>query len=186
MASGQGDSRSYVETTKRSLGAGRLVDCRVSVALLLASNHAPQFTTAFSKQATETWPNNTLEQIDWSHQGRYLLARLSQSDFESEKISIETLIVDSASGRLFRPDIFKLFQHHFGRRCAMDVTVDGFTSDDKVAITAKPQEPDSLYESEQLPSCTTTTAAWAIDFRQNELSRLPDGYQPVKYGHLTP
>lgn len=184
------DSRSYVETTKRPLessaGAPRARGCPQSVALFVASNHARHFAKVFSKAATDTWPNNTLEQIDWSLQGRYLLARLSRSDFESEKISILTLVFDSASGSLFWPDTLKLFQHHFGRRCAMDVTVEGFTSDDEVAITAKPQEPDLIYESQQLPSCTATATAWAINFRRNELRRLPEGYEPVRYGHLTP
>ncbi|HZD51232.1 MAG TPA: hypothetical protein VE178_21010 [Silvibacterium sp.] len=170
VTAGNGGARVYVEESRRPLIDAPGI-CGESVTAFLAKDRGA-FVPIFAQKANREWPSNSLTVVDWSPDGHYVLLELRQSNAEGEKLAETPLVYDTLERRIYRLNLLKLFQGHFRRKCAVNASLKGFTAGSEVVVAATPQEPDTTYESLQLPSCVVSQTRFAVDFRKGRLRQI--------------
>ncbi|HEY4739653.1 MAG TPA: hypothetical protein VIH76_03570 [Candidatus Acidoferrales bacterium] len=130
--------------------------------------------------------------VDWSNDGRFLLADLVWWVYESDAFSLRAPVVyDVTKHEFVRPDVYHFFDDYFktdafkdksdasGTHCEFELSAKGFSPDGKVVLSASRTPDDPSYGQ---VFCVTKKQTFLFDSETHKINRLPATYEVQHYG----
>lgn len=175
-------AQTFARVPIRKSGRNPAADCAMRSVLFVKNSADKEYKIVFMQAPTEESPGTSLEPVDWSPSGQYLLAKLVTYQFEGEGANRTFIIYDADSGLVYSPDMLSLFKQHYGKACAAEAAAVGFTPDGRVVIAVNPIIPDETYEPlYTLPNCVQRKKVLGLDFRKGKLDLLGSSYHVQRY-----
>lgn len=116
---------------------------------------------------------NTIRLVDWSSDGRRLLAELAEWQYEQPGAAFSVLIFDTRNGTFQQPDLARAFAKTFSRECSANIRVLGFTAKGSIALEAQPLTPEEE-EVQGVLSCSRNKVYFEMDRATETLVSVPD------------
>ena len=133
--------------------------------------------------------------VDWSRDGRFLLADLVLWVYESDALVMRVpVIYNVAKNEFARPDVYRFFDEYYktdffkekpdpaGSRCEFELRAEGFAPDGNLILSAS-RPPDDPTADEQV-FCVNKKQAFQFELETNKIKRLPFDYKAQRYGTL--
>src|SRR5271154_546640 len=143
--------------------------CENSVKVFLADHAASSFQVLFDStlpkndciavEGRDSCEVNGVQLVDWSRDGRFLLANLVLWVYESDALIMRVpIIYDVTKRRFVRPDLYHLFDVYYktdafkekseltGNHCEYELRAEGFSLDGNIIISASRPPDDPSYE----------------------------------------
>jgi len=175
-------AQTFAQLSTRKAGKAPATGCATRSVLYVKTVADRGYKIVFTQAPTEERPGSSIEPIDWSSSGQYLLAKLTTYQFEGEGADRTPLIYDAYSGLIYSPDLLIVLRKHYGRACAANVVPEGFTPDGRVVISVTPVVADETYESLQtLPNCVKRKQSLGLDFQKQSAESLGSSYKVESY-----
>jgi hypothetical protein len=169
--------------------------CENSVRLFLAKDGASDFQVLFDSTkpkndcvtiAGEAWcAVKGIRLVDWSKDGRFLLAELLAWEYESDSgITRVPIVYNTSTGEFIRPDVYHFFDQYYWtdaskKNCEFDLTTKGLSPGGDLVLTATRPTPNSTYDQ---IFCFNAKQTFEFQLRTNKITRLPDTYKEQRYG----
>jgi hypothetical protein len=124
--------------------------------------------------------------VDWSSDGRFLLADLVLWIYESDALFMRVPIVyDTTKNEFIRPDVYHFFDEHYKTdasksNCEYELSTDGFSPDGDLILSASRTRTTSHYDQ---VFCLDKKQTFLFDLGTNKIKRLPSNYKPKHYGN---
>ncbi len=181
-----GRRRAYVELEALGL-KGRTAEwwpeCVNTSKLFVARSENDGFTLVFLQEPDRWHLLNSIELVDWSPHGRYLLFNLFIGQYGSDFGGVVVRLYDAEDGVFTEEELtHEAFSKYIGKDCPAVIRAIGFSPDDKVVLRAGP------YFNEETPdegSCVKKEGFWLLDSHKITVNPLPDGYRVQSYGKFT-
>jgi len=135
---------------------------------------------------------NGIQLVDWSRDGRFLLADLVLWVYESDAILMRVpIIYDVTKSEFMRPDVYHFFDEYYktsffkehsepsAPRCEFALRSEGFSPDGNIIVSASRPQDDPSFEQE---FCLDKKQTFLFDLRTNKINRLPSNYKAQHYG----
>ena len=116
---------------------------------------------------------NTIRLVDWSSDGRRLLAELAEWQYEQPGATFSVLIFDARNGTFQQPDLARALAKTFSRECSANIRVLGFTAKGSIALEAQPLTPEEE-EVQGVLSCSRNKSYFEMDRATETLVSVPD------------
>ncbi len=185
----------YQETYSGSL-------CENRIKLFLAKGNESSFRVLLDSN----WPKNDcitveggdscdvkgIQLVDWSKDGRFLLADLVLWVYESDALLIRVpIIYDVAKGEFMRPDVYHFLDEYYktsffkekpdpsAPRCEFELRGEGFSRDGNIIVSASRPPDDPSFEQE---FCLDKKQTFLFELGTNKINRLPPNYKVQHYG----
>jgi hypothetical protein len=123
--------------------------------------------------------------VDWSSDGRFLLAEQVLWIYESDALFMRVPIVyDSIKNDFIRPDVYHFLDEYYKTdasktNCEYELSTDGFSADGNLILSASRTPPTSHYDQ---VFCVDEKQTFLFDLRTNTIKRLPSSYRAQHYG----
>jgi hypothetical protein len=121
--------------------------------------------------------------VDWSKDGRFLLAELVTWVYESDALIVPAPIVyDVSKNEFFRPDVYRVFDECYktdafkekpeptGTHCEFELHAEGFLHDGSIIVSASRPPDDPSYEQ---AFCLDHKQTFEFDLGSNRIKQLP-------------
>ena len=176
--------------------------CENTVKMFLAKGAASSFQILFDSslpknncttvEGGDSCEVNGIQLVDWSKDGRFLLADLVVWVYESDAVLMRVpVIYDVTKSNFMRPDVYHFFDEYYktsffkekpepsAPRCEFELRTEGFSPDGNIIISASrpPEDPD--FEQE---SCLDQKQTFLFDLGANKIKVLPSDYKAQHYG----
>jgi hypothetical protein len=171
--------------------------CENTVKLFVASDPASHFqiivdstsphNDCITVEARDLCEVNGIQIVDWSRDGRFLLAELVSWVYESDALIVRVPIVyDAAKNEFLRPDVYHFFDEYYetdafkekpepnGAHCEFELRAEGFSPDGKIIVSASRPPDDPSYEQ---AFCLDHKQMFEFDLGTNTIKLLPSNYR---------
>src|SRR5215468_1248178 len=166
LVASDGKHRAYAEVEATALypqrPAGYSGPLCVNNSRLFVAGDPGDFKIRFLQEPADVENGNSLRLIDWSSDGRRLLAELAEWQYEQPGVTHSVLIYDSRNGTFQQPDFAHLLARLYQRECAFNFRVLGFASQGTVALEASPLTPEEE-EVAGISSCAKKRTYFEMD-----------------------
>ncbi len=168
--------------------------CENSVKLFLAKDGASDFQVLFDSTkptndcitiAGKAWcAVKGIRLVDWSQDGRFLLAELLAWEYESDSgITRVPIVYDTLTGKFLRPDVYQSFDQYYWsdaskKNCEFDLSTKGFSPEGNLVLTATRPPLNSTYDQ---IFCFNAKQIFEFRLKTAKITRLPDTYKAQKY-----
>jgi hypothetical protein len=172
-----GKHRAYAEVEANALypqpPAGRTGPTCVNNSRIFVAGETPDYKIRFLEEPSDVESGNSLRLVDWSSDGRRLLAELGEWQYDQPGVTHNVVIYDARNGTLQQPELGQALAKSFGRECLVNFRVLGFTAKGAIALEAQPLSPE---EEEVLGtlSCTRKKTYFEMDRSTETLVSVPD------------
>ena len=135
---------------------------------------------------------NGIQLVDWSRDGRFLLADLVLWVYESDAILMRVpIIYDVTKSEFMRPDVYHFFDEYYktsffkqkpdpsARWCEFELRSEGFSPDGNIIVSASRPPDDPSFEQE---FCLDKKQTFLFDLGTNKIKQLPSNYKAQHYG----
>jgi hypothetical protein len=135
---------------------------------------------------------NGIQLLDWSKDGRFLLADLVLWVYESDALVMRVpIIYDVHKGEFLRPDVYHFFDEYYktdafkqnsdpnSTHCEFGLRSEGFAPDGNVSLLAARPPDNPSYDQ---VFCLDKSQTFIFDLWANKLERLPSNYKAQHYG----
>jgi hypothetical protein len=176
--------------------------CENNVKVYLANDGASSFPIIFDSgvpkddcfqvEGRDSCDVKGIQLVDWSKDGRFLLADLVSWVYESDALLMrEPIVYDVTKSQLIRPDVYHFFDDYFrtdafkdkpdssGRHCEFELLAEGFSPDGKVVLSASRTPDDPGYDQ---VFCVAEKQMFQFDLETHTIKRLPGTYKVQRYG----
>jgi hypothetical protein len=132
--------------------------------------------------------------VDWSADGRFLLADLVLWVYESDALLMRApIIYDVTKSEFMRPDVYHFFDEYYktsffqekpepsAPRCEFELRSEGFSPDGNIIVSASRPQDDPSFEQE---FCLDKKQTFLFDLRTNKINLLPSNYKVQQLWHL--
>ncbi len=187
----------YQETYSGSL-------CENTVKLFVAKDPASKFEVVIDSsqpksdcitvEARDSCEVKGVRILDWSKDGRILLAELVTWVYESDALMMRApIIYDVKRNEFVRPDVYRVFDEYYktdafkekpqstGTHCEFELRAEGFSPDGKIIVSASRPPDNPSYEQ---VFCLDQKQTFEFDLGTNKIKRLPFDYKTQRYGTL--
>src|SRR6266853_856339 len=126
-----------------------------------------------------------IQLVDWSKDGRFLLADLVLWEYESDSGVMRVPIVYDVKEREFiRRDVYHFFDEYYRRdaskeNCEFDLKAEGFSPEGDLILAAKRPPLSSTYVQ---VFCLRKKQTFQFELGTNKIRHLPDNYKVQHYG----
>jgi hypothetical protein len=133
-----------------------------------------------------------IQLVDWSKDGRFLLADLVSWVYESDALLMRAPVVyDVTKSEFIRPDVYHFFDDYFktdafrgksdssGTHCEFELSAEGFSPDGNVVLSASRTPDDPGYDQ---VFCVDEKQMFLFDLGTHTIKRLPATYRVQRYG----
>jgi len=135
---------------------------------------------------------NGIQLVDWSKDGRFLLADLVLWVYESDAILMRVpIIYDVTKSEFIRPDVYHFFDEYYktsffkekpepsAPRCEFELRSEGFSPDGNIIVSASRPPDDPSFEQE---FCLDKKQTFLFELGTNKINRLSANYKVQRYG----
>ena len=133
-----------------------------------------------------------IQLVDWSKDGRLLLADLVLWVYESDALLMRVPIVyDVTKGEFTRPDVYHFLDEYYktgffkekpepsAPRCEFELRSEGFSPDDDIIVSVSRPPDDPSFEQE---FCLDKKQTFLFELGTNKIKPLPSSYKAKHYG----
>ena len=120
------------------------------------------FKLRFMQEPADIENGNSLRLIDWSPDGRRLLAELAEWQYEQPGVSHSVLLYDSRYGTFQQPEFPHLLAKTYDHDCSLDFRVLGFGPQGKIVLEGNPLTPEEE-EIQGVSSCVKKKTYFELD-----------------------
>jgi hypothetical protein len=139
---------------------------------------------------------NGIQLVDWSSDGRFLLADMVLWEYESDALVMRVpIIYDVTKSEFIRPDVYHFFDEYYktsffkekpepsAPRCEFELRTEGFSPDGNIIVSASrpPDDPSFVQEF-----CLDKKQTFLFELGTNKITRLPSNYKLQHYGTRKP
>jgi WD40 repeat protein len=123
--------------------------------------------------------------VDWSKDGRFLLADLVLWIYESDALFMRVPVIYKVTNTEFlRPDVYHFFDEYYKTdaskaNCEYELSTEGFSPDGDLILSASRTPPTSHYDQ---VFCVDEKQTFLFDLGTNKIKRLPSNYKAQHYG----
>jgi hypothetical protein len=184
----------YQETYSGSL-------CENTVKLFVAKDLASKFQVVIDSsshksdcitvEARDSCEVKGIYLVDWSQDGRFLLAELVTWVYETDALMMRVpIIYDATKNEFVRPDVYRVFDEYYrtdasknkpepaGTHCEFELRAEGFSPDGKIIVSASRPPDDPSYEQ---VFCVDQKQTFEFDLGTNGIKLLPSTYKPKQF-----
>jgi hypothetical protein len=188
LASRDGLHRAYVEVEATAFEPKDAANysgplCENTSRLFLAGPDETKFNLAYS-QSVNFSDGNSLELVDWSPEGTYLLMERTQWKYESEGDYTDFLLFNVNSGAV-ETDLSGILEARFGKDCSSENSAVGFTPEGSVVVAVSPVA--DTYYNDGATSCVKHRTLLALDIGRGSKESaqvLPRNFKVLHYGQF--
>jgi hypothetical protein len=143
-------------------------------------------------EASDSCEVNGIQLVDWSEDGRFLLADLVLWEYESDALLMRVpIIYDAAKGEFVRPDVYHFFDEYYKTdfykekpdssttHCEFELHSEGFSLDGNIVLSASRTPDNPSYDQ---VFCVDHKQTFLFDFGRNTIKIGPSNYKPQHYG----
>jgi hypothetical protein len=133
-----------------------------------------------------------IQLVDWSKDGKFLLADIVSWVYESDALMLRApIIYDVTKGEFIRPNVYHFFDDYFKTdafkdkpdlsrtHCEFKLSAEGFSTDGSLVLSASGTPDDPGYD--QVP-CVKEKQGFLFDLETHKIKRLPVTYKVQHYG----
>lgn len=172
-----GKHRAYSEVEATALatqrGNGFAGPLCVNTSRLYVSADSGDFQLRFLQEPADVETGNSLRLVDWSSDGRRLLAELAEWQYEQPGVTHSILMYDSRYGTFQQPDLPHLLAKLYDRECGFNFRVLGFAGKGAIALEAQPLTPEEE-EVLGLSNCAKKKTYFEMDRATESLISVPE------------
>lgn len=132
-----------------------------------------EYKIRFLQEPADVESGNSVRLVDWSSDGRRLLAELMEWQYDQPGATHSILVYDARNGTFQQPDLIRALGKTFGRECAVNFRVLGFGTKGTIALEAQPLTPEEE-EVQGLLSCSRKMSYFEMDRATETLVGVPD------------
>jgi len=177
LVASDGKHRAYAEVEATALypqrPAGYSGPLCVNNSRLFVAGDPGDFKIRFLQEPADVENGNSLRLIDWSSDGRRLLAELAEWQYEQPGVVHSVLIFDSRNGTFQQPEMAHLLAKTFGHDCSLDFHVLGYGLQGKIVLEGEPMTPEEE-EVAGVSSCAKKKAYFELDRATEALVSVPE------------
>jgi hypothetical protein len=166
MVAPDGKHKAYSEVEATALHpqrpAGYSGPLCVNNSRLFVTGDNGEFKTRFMQEPADVENGNSLRLIDWSSDGRRLLAELAEWQYEQPGVVHSVLLYDSRYGTFQQPEFPHLLAKTYDHECSLDFRVLGFGLRGKIVLEGNPLTPEEE-EIQGLSSCVKKKTYFELD-----------------------
>jgi hypothetical protein len=145
----------------------------VKYSRLYVTGDNADFKLRFMQEPADIENGNSLRVIDWSSDGRRLLAELAEWQYEQPGVSHSILLYDSRYGTFQQPEFPHLLAKTFDHDCSLDFRVLGFGLQGKIVLEGNPLTPEEE-EIQGVSSCVKKKTYFELDRATETLVSVPE------------
>jgi hypothetical protein len=172
-----GKHKAYAEVEATALHAQRPAGysgplCVNNSRLFLTDDNG-EFKLRFLQEPADVENGNTLRPIDWSSDGRRLLAELAEWHYEQPGVVHSVLLFDSRYGTFQQPEVAHLLAKTYDHDCSLDFRILGFGLQGKIVLEGNPLSPEEE-EIQGVSSCVKKKTYFELDRATETLVSVPE------------
>jgi hypothetical protein len=183
MTSPDSKHRAYAEVDANAIpvdkSAPNAPTC-INVSRLYVGEESGGAKLVFLEEPEDVAAGNSLRLVDWSKDGRRLLVETAMWQYEAPGITRGILVYDSRYGTFEEPDVTRMFNQIFGMDCALNLTIEGFTPDNKVLVATQPLAAEEE-EVMGVQSCSHKKQRWVVNLSTEKPVAAPDNVRVEHY-----
>jgi hypothetical protein len=183
MTSADGKYRAYAEVDANAIppdkSAANAPTC-VNVSRLYVGTESGGAKLVFLEEPEDVATGNSLRLVDWSSDSRYLLVETAMWQYEAPGITRGILVYDARYGTFQEPDVGRMFNKIFGMECALNLTIEGFTPDNKVLLDTQPLAAEEE-EVMGVQSCSHKKQRWVVNLSTEKPTAAPENLKVEHY-----
>jgi len=139
---------------------------------------------------------NGIQLVDWSSDGRFLLADLVLWEYESDALVMRVpIIYDAAKNEFVRPDVYHFFDDYYktdafkekldprSTHCEFELRAEGFSPDGNIVLSASRPPDNPSYDQ---VFCLEKSQTFLFELGTNKISHLASAYKAQHYGTWKP
>jgi hypothetical protein len=176
--------------------------CENSVFLFLAKDGVSNFQILLDSslpksdciiiEARDSCEVNGIHLVDWSKDGRFLLAYLVLWEYESDALLMRVpIIFDVTKSEFIRPDVYHFFDEYYktdafketsvpgSTHCEFELRTEGFSPDGNLIFLASRPPINSTYDQ---VFCLDKKQTFLFDLETNQIKPLASNYKAQRYG----
>jgi hypothetical protein len=131
------------------------------------------FKLRFLQEPADVENGNSLRLVDWSADGRRLLAEIAEWQYEQPGVNRSVLVFDSRFGTFQQPDLARSLAKTFSHDCSMNLRVLGFDTQGQIVLEAQPLTPEEE-EVSGTSSCAKKRTFFELDRATENLVSVPE------------
>ena len=131
------------------------------------------FKLRFLQEPADVENGNSLRLVDWSADGRRLLAEIAEWQYEQPGVTRSVLVFDSRFGTFQQPDLVRSLAKTYGHDCSMNLRVLGFGAQGQIVLEAQPLTPEEE-EVSGTSSCAKKRTFFELDRATENLVSVPE------------
>ena len=131
------------------------------------------FKLRFLQEPADVENGNSLRLVDWSADGRRLLAEIMEWQYEQPGVNRSVLVFDSRIGTFQQPDLPHSLAKTYGHDCSMNLRVLGFGAQEAIVLEAQPLSPEEE-EVSGSSSCAKKRTFFELDRTTENLVSVPE------------
>lgn len=132
-----------------------------------------EFKLRFMQEPADVENGNSLRLIDWSADGRRLLAELAEWHYEQPGVVHSVLLFDSRYGTFQQPEVAHLLAKTYDHDCSLDFRILGFGLQGKIVLEGNPLSPEEE-EIQGVSSCVKKKTYFELDRATETLVSVPE------------
>jgi hypothetical protein len=127
----------------------------------------------FLQEPVDVETGNSVRLVDWSADGRRLLAEVAEWQYEQPGVTRSVLIYDTRYTTFQQPELAHALAKNYGHDCSFDFRVMGFSVQGAIVLEAQPLSPE---EEEVLgtSSCAKKRTFFELDRTTESLLVVPE------------
>lgn len=169
--------RAYVEVEATAMYPQRPTGYRgpmcVNYSRMFVAGDNGDFRLRFLQEPADVETGNSLRLVDWSADGRRLLAEIAEWQYEQPGVTRSVLIYDARYGTFQQPELAHALAKSYGHDCSFNFRVMGFGVQGAIVLEAEPLSPE---EEEVLgtSSCAKKKTYFELDRTTESLLAVPE------------
>ncbi len=172
-----GKRKAYAEVEATALSpqraAGYSGPLCVNNSRLFVTSDNGEFKLRFMQEPADVENGNSLRLIDWSADGRRLLAELAEWHYEQPGVVHSILLFDSRYGTFQQPEVAHLLAKTYDHDCSLDFRILGFGLQGKIVLEGSPLSPEEE-EIQGVSSCVKKKTYFELDRATETLVSVPE------------
>ncbi len=172
-----GKHRAYAEVEATALHpqppAGHTGPICVNNSRIFVGGETGDYKIRFLQEPADVESGNSVRLVDWSSDGRRLLAELVEWQYDQPGATHSVLLYDARNGTFQQPDLARALAKAFGRECAVNFRVLGFGTKGTIALEAQPLTPEEE-EVQGVLSCSPKKSHFEMDRATETVVGVPD------------
>jgi hypothetical protein len=140
---------------------------------LFVAGDTADFKLKFLQEPADVETGNSLRLLDWSSDGRRLLAEIAEWQYEQPGATRGVLVYDSRYGTFQQPDLGHVLAKTYGHECAFNLRVLGFSGQGAIVLEGQPLSPEEE-EVQGLSSCSRKRTYFELDRATENMVSVPE------------